>query len=303
MSPSVTDILPRVCEFFDLGPLLRTSDAGGYANRNLVLETGKGSFLAKLLRDKGGAALRGEADYLEWIAATGFPCPRYLAGRDGAYAFQGAGQVVAVMPFLQGEVSESISRPRLESLGAALARLHLIDSGALRPRQSWWRTGYPGDALRQVRQRFGDRALARLSGQIAALSDLAAVPLPRSIVHGDPWPGNAIFQGRRLVALVDWEETTIGIPLMDLAYLALQGCLSGRDFDPRHFGALIESYQSVRRLSPEERRCFGQAVRRVACINYLWLLLRAEPEDGDLEALWATDWYRSLELEHLTLEG
>lgn len=300
MPSSKTDFPRRICDFFDLGPLLRVADAGGYANQNLILETGKGSYLAKILREHGPAALRSEALYLEHIVSTGFPCPIYLTGRNGDYLFEGEDQFVALMPFLPGAVSDSISIARIESLGAALGRLHLIDKGPLTARKTWWRSDFLGDGLRHAKSRFGDQALSRLEGQIAALPDLEAEGLPRSIVHGDPWPGNALFDGGRLVALLDWEETTIGFPVLDLAYLALHGCLSGQEFEPRQFESLIASYQSVRKLSPHERRCFGQAVRRVACINYLWMLLKAEPDQTELEALWATKWYWSLELDHLT---
>ncbi len=302
MPGSVTDLLRPVCDFFGVGPLLRFTDAGGYANRNLVVETGRGSYLVKILREHGPDALESEALYLERIASTGFPAPTYLTGRDGNRIYEREGELVALMPFLEGEVSDDISRPRLESLGAALARLHLIDDGgSLPPRKTWWHSGFLGDGLARCKRRFGDQALARLEGQIAALADLEAEDLPRSIVHGDPWPGNAIFQGPRLVALVDWEETALGFPVFDLAYLAIHGCLSGRTFEPRDFDSLVESYQSVRKLSPRERRCFGPSVRRVACVNYLWLLLREEPDRGGLERLWASQWYRGLELDRLTL--
>lgn len=301
MATSTADLLANVCGFFDLGPPLRFSDAGGYANRNLILETGKGSYLAKILREHGPDALQSEALYLEEIAVTGFLSPTYLTGRDGSYVFAAADQLVAVMPFLDGAVPEQISSEQIESLGAALAQLHLIEPGALPSRKTWWGRDFLGDGLVRAKAHLGDKALAPLEKQIAALPDLEAKGLPRSIVHGDPWPGNALFDGRRLVALVDWEETTLGLPILDLAYLALHACLSGRDFEARRFDALIDSYQSVRELTSHERRCFEPAVRRVACTNYLWLLLKESPSQGEREAHWSSQWYENLRLECLTL--
>lgn len=70
MLDPTTDLLWRVCEFFELGKLLCYRGAGGYATRNLVIETGKGSYLAKILCEHGPDALKSEALYLKRIAST-----------------------------------------------------------------------------------------------------------------------------------------------------------------------------------------------------------------------------------------
>ncbi len=301
MPSSLTAFLQQLCDHFDLGPLEGFADAGGYANQNFVIETARGSYLARILREHEPGALESEALYLERIASTGFPCPRYLTGRAGSRLYAGEGQSAAVMPVLEGKASDQISLEGIRALGMALARLHLIEADALPVRSTWWRSGFLGKALTQAERRFGTAPLSRLADQIAALTDLEGEALPRSIVHGDPWPGNALFDGGRLVALIDWEEATLGFPILDLAYLALHGCLSGHDFDAHLFEALIVAYQTVRPLSSGEQRCFGQAVRRVASTNYLWLLLKAPPEQRDLETLWASQWYGALALDQLTI--
>jgi aminoglycoside phosphotransferase (APT) family kinase protein len=38
-----------------------------------------------------------------------------------------------------------------------------------------------------------------------------------ALLHGDYWPGNVIWQGGRLVAVIDWEDARLGDPLADLA--------------------------------------------------------------------------------------
>lgn len=37
------------------------------------------------------------------------------------------------------------------------------------------------------------------------------------LLHGDFWPGNAIWREDRLVAMIDWEDAALGDPLWDLA--------------------------------------------------------------------------------------
>ena len=37
------------------------------------------------------------------------------------------------------------------------------------------------------------------------------------VLHGDYWPGNVLWQGGRLAAVIDWEDASLGDPLADLA--------------------------------------------------------------------------------------
>jgi aminoglycoside phosphotransferase (APT) family kinase protein len=42
------------------------------------------------------------------------------------------------------------------------------------------------------------------------------------LLHGDFWPGNAIWRDGTLVAIVDWEDAAIGDPLADVANARLE---------------------------------------------------------------------------------
>jgi aminoglycoside phosphotransferase (APT) family kinase protein len=38
-----------------------------------------------------------------------------------------------------------------------------------------------------------------------------------TLLHGDYWPGNTLWQGNKLAAVIDWEDAKVGDPLIDLA--------------------------------------------------------------------------------------
>jgi aminoglycoside phosphotransferase (APT) family kinase protein len=44
---------------------------------------------------------------------------------------------------------------------------------------------------------------------------------PRRLLHGDFWPGNVLFEGPELVAVLDWEGACLGDPLADVAITRL----------------------------------------------------------------------------------
>lgn len=47
-------------------------------------------------------------------------------------------------------------------------------------------------------------------------------PVPPRIVHGDPKLGNLLLRDARLIALLDWELSSIGDPMCDLGWMSFQ---------------------------------------------------------------------------------
>jgi aminoglycoside phosphotransferase (APT) family kinase protein len=107
----------------------------------------------------------------------------------------------------------------------ALAEIHAID----------WRAagldgfGRPGAYLERQLRRLGGLWQANSTRAIPAVEEVAAwlaanlpVSPPATIVHGDYRLGNVMFARAapaRLVAILDWEMSTIGDPLADVGYL------------------------------------------------------------------------------------
>lgn len=56
----------------------------------------------------------------------------------------------------------------------------------------------------------------RLRGALKDLKPPLAAR-PRSLVHGDFWPGNILWRDGRIAAVIDWEDAALGDPLSDLA--------------------------------------------------------------------------------------
>jgi aminoglycoside phosphotransferase (APT) family kinase protein len=97
------------------------------------------------------------------------------------------------------------------------------------------------------------------------LSFLPSLDEPGVLLHGDLWPGNVLWRGGRIAAIVDWEDAAIGDPLRDLAVSRLELFWAyGRDemdeLAERYrtaqphidFGGLPErDLEAARRLTPQ----------------------------------------------------
>jgi aminoglycoside phosphotransferase (APT) family kinase protein len=160
------------------------------------------------------------------------PVPRVLAECDDAGII---GAPFYVMERLEGEVisdtvpaaldTEAERRRMGEQLVDALVTLHAVD----------WRAaglegfGKPDGYLERQLKRFGGLWERNRTRDLPAMERVAAwlgahMPQspPATIVHGDYRLGNVMFAPAppaRLVAVFDWEMSTIGDPLADLGYL------------------------------------------------------------------------------------
>lgn len=168
------------------------------------------------------------------LADRGFPVPALVGTReDNNSMLQMDGRVYEVTEFIDGEAFDrSVESAR--AAGAMLARFHAGASGF----HSTWHTPPDfahGDERAEI---LLDRCLDRLaagpgaSGLIDALRGLwrrcvsaldhaGIAAWPRELVHGDWHPGNLVYAGRGVRAVLDYDSCRRGPRVFDLAGGAL----------------------------------------------------------------------------------
>ena len=215
------------------GPLEISQFEGGQSNPTFLLAASSGTYVlrkqppGKLL--PSAHAIDREYRIMGALFPRGFPVPNVRLYCDDASVI---GTPFYVMDYLAGRIFTDPLLPALtvaeraaayDEMNAALARLHSFD----------WRMAGLSDYGRP--EQFVERQLARWNKQYEAsktedepvmtrLRDWLEQNIPddelTSIVHGDYRLGNLIYAGDapRLLAVLDWELSTIGHPFSDLAF-------------------------------------------------------------------------------------
>ncbi|HUQ88306.1 MAG TPA: phosphotransferase [Vicinamibacterales bacterium] len=236
------------------GPLDIRQFEGGQSNPTYFLRTPGTQYV---LRKKppgqllpSAHAVDREHRVMKALAGTGVPVPPALLMCEDA-------SVIGTPFFIMGCVDGRVFRqPHLPGVSTAdraamyaemadvLARLHAVDVAAVGLSDY----GKPGNYYSRQIGRWGQQYTAAKTDEIPSMDHLMAwlpAHIPAgddiAIVHGDYRIENLIFHPTepRIVAIVDWELSTLGHPLADLAYNCLTyhlppealGLVEGTDTD------------------------------------------------------------------------
>jgi len=221
------------------GPLTIAQFKGGQSNPTYLLTTpgaqyvmrSKPAPVAKLL--PSAHAIEREFKVMGALAGTDVPVPAMLALCEDEAVI---GRAFYVMEFMPGRVLWDQSLPGMtqaeradhyDEMNRVIAALHQVDYHAAGLADY----GKPGNYFERQIGRWSKQYLASVTEPNAAMDSLLAwlpahIPASArdegevSIVHGDYRMDNVVFHPTepRVIAVLDWELSTLGHPLADFSY-------------------------------------------------------------------------------------
>jgi Ser/Thr protein kinase RdoA (MazF antagonist) len=221
--------------------------------------------------------LMSRAATLTYLADHHYVAPRVIPTQTGQLIGMTDGWCTLVTTFIDGDVIAA-TPTTLQQLGAALGRLHTLDSD-LDPSapvlvgKSWW---YPDLVIPAVLAQYAEvtrdaPAVWRsfIEACCTTLHTIQMHPdLPRAIIHGDAWVGNAIQAVAGGLVLIDWEAAGQGIAILDVGRLLLYGHLDratslATPIQPVawRINAIIDGYCEERTPIVAERAVLVESIR------------------------------------------
>ena len=174
---------------------------------------------------------------LETAERHGLPAPRLI---DTDVAGSRAGVPSTLETVVPGTTDWPVaSVERLRAAGAALAEIHRVAMSPgehlpFRPRP------IAVDDFAADR-RCGRMETTPLLQQADELITAHGVPAHDSVyLHGDVWPGNLIWTGDQVSALIDWKTAGVGAPGVDLSELRKQVAIT---FGPEAPAAVLTGWE------------------------------------------------------------
>jgi aminoglycoside phosphotransferase (APT) family kinase protein len=253
------------------GPIEVQQFAGGQSNPTFLVQSASHRYV--LRRKPPGKLLPSahavDREYRVIMALQNTPVPVAKA-----YALCEDSEVIGtafyVMDYVEGrlfwdaalpEMASSERRAIYQEMTRVIAELHSVDYDAV----GLGDYGKPGRYIERQVARWAQQYRAAETETIEAMDRLIEW-LPKhipageetAIVHGDFRLDNAIFHPDkpRILAVLDWELSTLGHPLVDLAYVCMRYHLSAAEF--RGLAGLDLAALQI----PSEAECVADYCRR-----------------------------------------
>ncbi len=279
--------LARLIAHYDVGELVSAKGiAEGVSNSNWIVETtgrsGEGArfILTMYERRIDLADLPYFLGLLDHLAARDCPVPATIHDREGAAFRDVRGKKVALIEFIPGVSPAEPRAAQARSLGKVLARMHLASRDFPMTRANAMDFAHTARVLEQC----GTRALATIDPALPAMIDpareaaaLNLSALPTAQIHADLFPDNVLMIGDAVTGLIDFYFACTGAMALDLATTHAAWCFDAENrYRPEIGRALLDGYESVRALDPEEHELLpaiaqGAALRFVASRAEDWL--------------------------------
>ena len=253
---------------------------GGIENTNYFLTTTEGEYVLTLFERLRADQLPFYLYLMKHLAQAGVPVPNPQAdAKTGDILLQVEGKPAAIVNKLRGASQLAPQVAHCQSLGTALAKMHL--AGKDYPRQQpnlrglpWWNETVPV-VLPHLEAPAAELLTSELAYQNHIAESSTYTALPRGPVHADLFRDNAMFDGDELTGVFDFYFAGFDTWLFDIAVVINDWCidLATGELDRARADALLAAYQAVRPLAAAERQLLPAMLRAGALrfwISRLW---------------------------------
>jgi len=247
-----------ILEHYDLPRQVNLVPIGGTASQSLRVETATGNYILRC-RPAGMA----KEEFIEYdhtlrtfLADHYFPTPRLKPAKSGYTWVEVDGQIFEMSCLLAGQVVPVPNARQLHSAGHALALFHQLTVDFDHPgKANFVREDHVSilqpllDELYTLAQDTREREeLDQIQGQLKILSTLDAdgffEPLQPGVIHGDLHPGNVLFTGNYVSALLDYDYASPGPAMRDIGDgLVFFASRRPRDFDLNDIWSLTQGWK------------------------------------------------------------
>jgi homoserine kinase type II len=216
-----------------------------------------------------------------WLADKGLPVPHPAKDKNGIALKKVKSKPAMLQNRFNGHhLSQSeLTSAHCAAIGTKLAEFHVAAEDFFLKRTAhrglyWWRR----ESLSITKHLSQDDA-ALLQEEVELFDQLLqehGKQLPLSVIHGDLFHDNALFNGDEIDAIIDLYNSATAYMLFDLAIVANDWCANS-DFqiDAEKEQALLKAYAKVRPFTEHEHQAWQQMTQTAAMRFWLSRLIPA----------------------------
>ncbi|MDX1922855.1 MAG: homoserine kinase [Alphaproteobacteria bacterium] len=254
---------------YAIGKVIDVKDIlSGVENSNFFLTTETGKYILTIYEKRTREEdLPFFINLMRHIAAKGIPCPAPITDKKGAVLQRLAGKPAALVSFLNGNATHAVSVEHCRQVGVALAQMHIATADFMESRaNNLSLEGWAGLITRclekgdTVQPGLTHNLVNELKYLVAHWPDMGTMPY--GVIHADLFPDNVFFEKDKLCGLIDFYFACSDFLAYDLAVSMNAWCFNdAHQFQALHAQAMMDGYQSVRKLDAHEKKTMPVLLR------------------------------------------
>ena len=290
--------IKEIMSRYDLEYINSYQIKGGACNSSFLLETNKGKYVLTIFEEQDHDYIIRYCRIMVHLDKNNFQTSKVFALKDGGYVSEVFGKPAVLKTYLDGKIDFNLTEDRIVMIGHNLAKLHNIETADFFPNvhphgiQDFHKV--KGLNLNHDYELWLEGQIKRITSEIDPL-------LPRSLIHGDLFFDNVLFNNGKIVAIIDFVEACDYYDIFDLGMAVVGQCMIDGQISYLKLKALIDGYESVRALEDNEKAAFKFFIEYAAIVISYWRFCRyhvqktvPEKKDKHLEMVTLSKYIRTI---------
>lgn len=242
--------------------------AGGAGNSSYLVTSQNEKYVLTIFDDKSLAHVSQLAKLLGYLATNDFTTTRILLAENNSNPVMRFGnKPVLVKEYITGEVCSNCDEKMLIQVGSSMATLHQISVPDFLPREHpYGKQEFPSVVETKIDAEYEEW----LAERCKYLDQYLPKDLPTSLIHGDLFFDNVLFEEGELKALIDFEEACQYYRVFDIGMGIVGMCTETGKINVEKAKAFVRGYQQVQLLEDIEEDRLQLFIEYAAIATSYW---------------------------------
>lgn len=281
LSKKTIFVLQEASDNFNLGTIINFDKLeSNFNNIFLVRFEKENEYIFKIYSKDIKKNLKSELIYLQRLEEYDFPAIYYLKNKFGEALFEFEDLIILVQPKGEGVIPKFNKKVAFE-IGKNLGKLHNVPHSSLPKRENWLDENVLSSNIRIIEDKFPKLGI-KYRDEFKKLQGFEYKFFPKTIIHGDLYENNCLFNKNILESMIDWEGVSIGPSVLDLSTGIYNFCFIDNKFNLELYEELINGYKSNHNITNIEHENLCLAVKYVGLNLSAWRLVKFKIEGNNL---------------------
>ena len=202
-----------------------------------------------------------------FLPFTIIPCSVPCSTVDGEVLIKYNGRMMSLFYFIEGEKLTEINENFLTQIGKLLGKIHLFSKNKVLNRKTRIDEKYYFSKINMEQVPITEEERKNLLSLYEKISMIDFSSLPCGVIHNDIFPDNIFVKDGVVSGIIDFNDSTFAPFIFDLG-IVINYWIRINNFPPeiekRYVEIFLNSYESVRKLTPEEKSLLDMGILKMA---------------------------------------